>query len=396
MKIMMDEKETRRMAVIEQTLEGKFKNQQAADLLHLSIRQVKRLKMKVRNGGATAILHGNRGRKPHNAIPESMEIKIMEFAEGELKGYNFTHMKEVIEEISGITITYSSFRRILKRHGIKSPKGGRRRKKHRSREAKAHLGELVQLDASRYDWFGDGSYAHLHGAIDDATNQVVGLYFTKEETMEGYSELVFQINRTHGLPHAFYADGRTIFFYDSKTKKKRTIEEQMAGMKERQPQFARACNEVGITLKQAHSPQAKGLIECLWSSLQDRLPKDFIRLGIHTMEEANTCLPDFMTKWNCQHSHAPKEQESFLSPKLPEKTLPISFARHEQRIFTNGYTFSFGGKKYIVPDKTFPASPGDVLTVVSGKSIVRFRLSTKINSMMLKSSLEFFLRKESP
>ena len=109
------------------------------------------------------------------------------------------------------------------------------------------------------------------------------------------------------------------------------------------------------------------MIERLWSSLQDRLPKDFIRLGIHTLEEANNCLPDFMTKWNCQHSHAPKEQESFFSPKLPEKTLHISFARHEQRIFTHGYTFSFGGKKYIVPDKTFPAFPGDVLTVVSGK-----------------------------
>lgn len=113
------------------------------------MRQVKRLKAKVRNGGATAILHGNRGRKPHNAIPESREKKIIEFAEGELKCYNFTHVKEVIEEESRITISYSSFRRILKRHGIKSPKEGeRRRKKHRSREAKAHLGGLVQLDAS--------------------------------------------------------------------------------------------------------------------------------------------------------------------------------------------------------------------------------------------------------
>jgi transposase len=97
-------------------------------LLHLSVRQVKRLKAKVRNGGATAILHGDRGRKPHNAIPESREKKIIDFAEGKLKGYNFTHMKEVIEEESGITISYSSFRRILKRHGIKSPKGVRRRK----------------------------------------------------------------------------------------------------------------------------------------------------------------------------------------------------------------------------------------------------------------------------
>jgi len=345
MKIMMNKDEARRITVIEQTLEGKFTNQQAADLLQLSVRQIKRLKAKARKAGISAIFHGNRNRKPHNAVSEQIEKRIIDLAEGELEGYNFLHMQEVLAEEHDLDISYSSLSRLLKKHGIKSPKGKRRRKKHRPREAKAYKGELVQLDASKYDWFSDGSYAHLHAAIDDATNQVLGLYFTKEETFEAYAELVLQINREHGLPHAFYADGRSIFFYDSRVKKKLSLEEELAGIKEKKPQFARACQALGIKLIQAHTPQAKGLVERLWGSLQDRLPKDFFRLGIHNMEDANKYLSGYILEWNRIHSHTPQKKGSFFSPKLSEKILHTHFAKHQYRILSSGYTFSFEGQK---------------------------------------------------
>lgn len=364
---MMDNQEARRIAVIEQTREGKFNNREAAHLLGRSIRQVQRLKRKAEAGGATAVLHGNRGKRPHNALSEETRTTVISLARDNLKDYNYMHMQEVLEDEYGVNISYSALSRLLKREDLKTPVPKKRRKKHKSRKAKEYFGELVQLDASKYDWFGDGSYAHLHAAIDDATDKVLALYFTKEETAEAYCELVFQINQAYGLPKAFYADGRTAFFYDSKKKHKLTLEEQLAGIQESMPQFARACKGTGIKLTRAYSPQAKGLVERLWGSLQGRLPKDFIRLGIHNMEQANQFLPKFLVSWNRRHANPPARTESFFAPKYPAKVLKLHFATQETRILSKGYTFSFQGKKYAFTDPSCPAQPGDVLTVAHSK-----------------------------
>lgn len=365
---MMDSKEARRVAVIEQTLAGKFHNQQAAQLLECSVRQVQRLKKKAREEGPTAVLHGNRGRQPHNALPAAKQTEILHLATSQLKDCNYLHMQEVLDTEMGIKISYSSLSRLLRSHHIETSLPKRRRKCHRSRKAMEHFGELVQLDASRFDWFSDGTYAHLHAAIDDATNRVLALYFTKEESLEGYRELIFQINRAYGLPHALYADGRTIFFYDSKTKHQLSLEEQLAGIEENMPQFARACKSTGITLKHAYSAQAKGLVERLWGSLQNRLPKDFLRLNIHTMEQANAYFSRFIPSWNRRHSHDPAADEPFFAPKWPSKLLKLHFATQEKRILSKGFTFAFKGKKYTIPDPSCPAHPGDILTVACSES----------------------------
>jgi len=185
----------------------------------------------------------------------------------------------------------------------------------------------VQLDASKYDWFSDGSYVHFHAAIDDASNQVLGLYFTKEETFEAYAELVLQTTREHGLPQAFYADGRSIFFYDSKVKKKLSLEEELAGIKEKKPQFARACQELDIKLIQAHSPQAKGLVERLWGSLQDRLPKGFVRLRIHTMEDANKYLSGYILNMEPYPFPRAKKARKLFQSKVVRKDTPHTFRK---------------------------------------------------------------------
>lgn len=364
---MMDNQEARRISVIEQTIEGKFNNSEAAQLLGRSIRQIQRLKRKAEAGGATAVLHGNRGKRPHNALPDETRTAVLNLAKDTLKDYNYMHMQEVLEDEYEISISYSALSRLLKREDIKTPVPKKRRKKHKSRKAKEYFGELVQLDASKHDWFGDGSYAHLHAAIDDATDKVLALYFTKEETTEAYCELVFQTNKTYGLPKEFYADGRTVFFYDSKKKHQLTLEEQLAGIEESMPQFARACKATGIILTRAGSPQAKGLVERLWGSLQGRLPKDFARLGIQNMEQANEYLSKFITSWNRRHSHPPSKPESFFALKYPAKALKLLFATHETRILSNGYTFSFLGKKYTFLNPSCPAEPGQVLTVAYSK-----------------------------
>jgi transposase len=368
MKIMMDNKEARRVAIIEPTLEGKFKNYQAAQLLELSVRQVKRLKKIAKVKGSAAVLHANRGKQPHNALPAAKQAEILQLATSKLKNCNYLHMQEVLETEMGIEISYSSLYRLMRSHHIETSMPKRRRRCHRSRKAMNHFGELVQLDASKFDWFSDGSYAYLHAAIDDATNKVLALYFTKEESLEGYRELIFQINKAYGLPHTLYADGRTIFFYDSKLKHKLSLEEQLAGIEENRPQFARACKSTGITLMHAYSPQAKGLVERLWGSFQNRLPKDFLRLDIRTMDQANAYFSRFIPSWNRRHSHDPAAEESFFAPKWPSGLLELHFATQEKRILSKGFTFAFQGKKYTIPDPSCPAHPGDILTVAFSES----------------------------
>lgn len=366
--MMMDNQEARRIAVIEQSLAGKFNNEQAAQLLERSVRQIQRLKQKAKKDGPSAVLHGNRGKQPHNALRGEKRAEILRLATTTLKDCNYLHMQEVLETEMGIDISYSSLSRLLRSQHIATSLPKHRRKEHRSRKAMEHFGELVQLDASRFDWFSDGAYSYLHAAIDDATNEVLGLYFTKEESLEAYSELIFQANQAYGLPLALYTDGRTIFFYDSKTKHKLSLEEQLAGVEENMPQFARACKSTGITLKRAHSAQAKGLVERLWASFQNRLPKDFLRMDIHTMDQANAFFPRFIASWNRKHAHDPANPVLFFAPKWPSNLLELHFATQEKRKLSNGFTFAFQGKKYSIPDPFCPARPGDILTVAFSKS----------------------------
>jgi hypothetical protein len=143
------------------------------------------------------------------------------------------------------------------------------------------------MDASKFDWLNNGSYLHLHGAVDDATGRVLALHFAKEETFEGYCELMFQMNQDGHLPREFYTDGRTVFVYDTKKKSALNIGEELEGKIQKQPQFARALQQLNILLIIATSPQAKGGIERLWGTLQDRLAKDMQRKGICSVEEAN-------------------------------------------------------------------------------------------------------------
>ena len=120
---------------------------------------------------------------------------------------------------------------------------------------------MIQMDASSFDWLNNGSYLHLHGAVDDATGRILALHFEKEETLEGYCELIFQMNQDGHLPREIYTDGRTVYVYDSKKKKKLTLEEELAGKVEKQPNFARTLRELNILLIIAKSAQANEFLK---------------------------------------------------------------------------------------------------------------------------------------
>jgi transposase len=373
MKLLMSKQEARKVTIIEELLTGRFNNSQAAELLGLSVRQVQRMKAGASAIGVMDILHKNRGRKPVNALDPEVARTICRIYQEELPGYNFCHAADVLAEDKDIFVSVSTVSRYLKADGIRSPKAKRRPKRHRSRDAREREGEMIQMDASSFDWLGDSSYLHLHGAVDDATGRILALHFEKEETFEGYSELMVQMNQDGHLPREIYTDGRTVFAYDSKRKRRLTMAEELAGKVESQPQFARALRELKILLIIAKSAQAKGGIERLWETLQDRLTKDLKRKGIVSLEQANEFLKLYIPYYNRKFAVQAANLEKAYMPKQDMFALQLIFAKHETRQLDPGLTFSFQGQKYRLPACVngikIPASPHDTVTVASSKRI---------------------------
>jgi transposase len=373
MKYEMSKQEARKVTIIEELLAGRFANAQAAKLLDLSVRQVQRLKAEATAHGVMSVLHHSRGVKPVNALDPEVAQKLIAVYEAEMAGYNFCHATDVLAEEKGIFVSVSTTTRYLKARGIRSPQAKRRPKKHRARNARSCEGELVQMDASPFDWLGNGTRLHLHGALDDATKRVLALHFDWEETFEGYCELMFQMNQDGHLPKEIYTDGRTIFVYNSQKKNQLTLAEELAGQEEKLPQFARALRELNILLIVARSPQAKGGIERLWETLQDRLPKDMKRLGISTIEQANAFLGRYIAYYNRKFAAQAACPEKAYLPKQSLSAMQLLFARHETRKLDSGLSFSFNSQKYVLPDiihdKKIPASPHDTLTVATSSRI---------------------------
>lgn len=369
----MSKQEARKITIIEELLKGLFNNNQAAQLLSLSIRQTQRLKKEAAKNGVYSILHKRRGQKPSNTLDPLISEEIVRIYKTELTGYNFCHATDVLAEEKQIFVSVSTLSRYLKASGIRSPKAKRRPKKHRCRDARPREGELVEMDASKFDWLSNGFYLHLHGAIDDATGKVLALHFDKEETFDAYCELVFQMNHNGHLPRELYTDRRTIFVYDSKKKNQLSLEEELAGVHEKQPQFARAMRELGILLVLANSPQAKGAIERLWGTLQDRLSKDLVRHGITTMEQANAFLPLFIRYYNRKFTVQPASPEKAYLPMCELAYLKTILSTHDTRKLDSGLSFTFRGNKYSLPyskaEKKISASPHDIITVATSRHI---------------------------
>ena len=369
----MSKQDARKITIIEELQKGRFSNQEAAQLLGLSVRQTQRLKAEAAKNGVTSILHKRRGLKPANCLDPALSAKIVDIYRNELAGYNFCHATDVLAEEKGIFTSVSSVSRYLKADGIKSPKAKRRPKKHRSRDARPSEGELAQMDASKFDWLSNGSYLHLHGAVDDATGRILGLHFEQEETFAGYCELIFQMNQHGQLPRELYTDARTVFVYSSKKKQELTLDEELAGIPQKQTQFARAMQDLGILLIIARSPQAKGAIERLWGTLQDRLPKDMKRLGITTVEAANAFLKHYIPYFNRKFAVQAIHSEKAYLPGCEEKQLQTILAKHEFRRLDCGLTFSFDSRRYTLPAAVdgikIPAYPRDTITVATSSRI---------------------------
>jgi len=283
--------EVKREVVIRRVVAGKLSVTEAAPLLGLSERQVWRLKGRYVEEGTSALAHGNRGRVPANKIAGALREKIIRLARSRYAGVNDSHLAELLGEREHLEISRRSLQRVLRGAGLASPRRHRppRYRSRRAREASA--GALVLVDGSRHRWFGDDQpYSTCVAAIDDATSQVVGACFREQEDAAGYFTVLGQMLQTTGAPLALYSDRHGVFWRSARERESR--QEELAG--ERLPtQFGRALGECGIQPIFANSPQAKGRIERLWGTWQDRLYQELRLGGVGDIDAANHFLAQY-------------------------------------------------------------------------------------------------------
>ncbi|HLS53080.1 MAG TPA: ISNCY family transposase [Tissierellaceae bacterium] len=365
----MTQKEINRLRVINQTIDKVETISGAAEALDLSERQVSRLKKGVMEEGPSFIIHGNRGRKPKHATANETKDLIIKLKKTKYKEANFLHFQELLEEHENIKVSYPTVYRILTEAGIKSPKKHRKRKTYHRRKRKPQRGMLVQIDASPHTWIIGEKAFDLHGAIDDATGEILALHFTPNECMEGYFEIVRQIVSNHGIPTSFYCDRHTIFI--SPNDGKLSIEDQLKGKQVNLTQFGRAMDELGINIIKAYSPQAKGRIERLWGTLQSRLPVEFKIHGITTIEDANAFLVKFIEKYNKKFSVEPEDFKSAFRDLDSNINLDHILCIKDERTIIEGSAFSYGGQYYqlIQNGKKVASMPKAKLTVLTSSRI---------------------------
>ena len=372
-------KEARRVYVLEQLCEGKVSAAQAAEILGLSLRHVKRLKKGFLLQGPSFLVHKNRGRKPSHAIPHQIRQKVIDRVLGPYRGASCQHVAELLaqEKDDPISLSAKTIRRILKEAGIPLRHTHKAARRRRSRTRMPQEGMMVQIDASPFAWLEDrGPILHLHGAIDDATGKVLGLYFCDQERALGYFHVLLQMAQNHGLPLSLYSDRHTIFF--SPKRDRLSIQEQLEGKQVPLTQVGQALAALGITHIAARSPQAKGRIERLWATLQARLVIELRAAGISTLDEANRFLHGFIQRFNERFAVPAREPESAFRPAPQLRQLLAILAMKHERKPSAGSTISFQGATYQLVDShgtvvpLGPRQPVQVLTCLDGVTRARY------------------------
>ena len=295
-KVTLNLKEQKRLLVLNRINERKLTGEQAAELLGWSVRHVWRMLARYRSEGAEALAHGNRGKKSQRRIPPGQRSRIVSLARGEYAGVNQQHLAELLADREQMAVSRSTLRRILSEAGIASPRRQRRRRRHRlRRERYPQEGMLVQIDGSRHDWLqGRGPRLTLLVGVDDATGKVVGAVFRPQEDSQGYFLLLRQIVEGYGRPMALYRDRHSIF---QENTKKLSVEEQLQG-RPAPTQFGRLLDELEIRSIQAWSPQAKGRVERLFGTLQDRLITELRLHNVSSAQAAQQFLDPFLLAFN--------------------------------------------------------------------------------------------------
>ena len=372
-KLRMNEQE--KYNVIKELVDHNGNKNRASKKLGLSRRQIDRLIINYREKGKAGFVHGNRTHKPTNALDKSISQDIILLYENKYQDWNFYHFKEFLKKDENIDVSYNFIYKTLTKEGILSPKARKKTKReytkkkllqekkinlamtdeqietivshevaledsHPRCEKPKYFGEIIEQDGSIHLWFGETKTC-LHLAIDKATSTIVGAWFDKQETLNGYYHVFHQILTNYGIPYKFLTDNRTVFNYMSLNPDKRTSEKDVL------TQYGYACKQLGIELETTSVSQAKGLVERTNGTFQGRLVNELKLHGITTIEEANKYLIDvFVPYFNQRFALDYKKFKSVFETSPSDEKINYTLAILTPRKIDNGNSIKYYGKYY--------------------------------------------------
>lgn len=372
--ITMSQRELRRLHFVKNAIGKVITQAEAAEAIEISERQVRRIVRRVREAGEGGIVHGSRGRRSNRATPDKLKAKILDLFKKQYPDFGPTLASEKLFERDKIAINDETLRLWLLEAKIPYPQ--RKKRPHREwRERKPRLGEMVQTDGSHHDWFeGRGPKCVLMGYIDDATGRPWGRFEPYEGTLPAMRSLRSYIKR-YGIPASLYLDKHMTY----RSPKQQTLEDELAG-KRAMSQFQRAAEDLGIHVIHANSPQAKGRVERIFRTFQDRLIKEMRLANICGIEEGNRFLARYLPVYYKRFGVVPSEAGDMHRPVSEELDLNRVLCIKTAHVLRNDFTVAHEGKLYQVLDNiqakkvVVEERMDETMVIRYGEQSLRFKL----------------------
>ncbi len=345
----------------------KYTLKQASESTGYTIVHLCRLRKQYEVYGAKIFEHGNKGRVSNRKIDTKLRQRIACIYSAQYSDVNFSYFQKCLKEFEGISIGLSTLRNIMKEYGLVSPEARKIKKKkivHRPRLRRDCEGDLLQVDGTPFAWFykfGDDKRYCLSGGIDDATGKITGLYFTENECLYGYLEVLRQTCNSYGVPREVYSDRAAIFCFTPRGPKLAQWE-KLEVMHEKRTQWQRICEELHIHQILAWSPEAKGRVERMWRTIQGQLPIWLYKNNVKTVEEANKIIAKYIKSFNDSYAVKAADDDNFYID-APANLNDILCAQFPRRADGRG-CITFQGTTFYAP-KAPDFSRRDVLLCIN-------------------------------
>ena len=328
----MSSKELNRLEVMQRLSEKRMSQREAGTFLNLSTRQIKRLLHAYRKRGAAGLVSKHRGRKGNNRLSESVKKQALNLLKTNYRGFGPTLAHEKLVEKEKLKLSDESVRKLMIEENLWKPRKAKKVVTHQLRERRACFGELIQIDGSPHDWFeGRAEPCVLLVFIDDATGKLVQLLFVESESFFSYAQAAEGYFRQYGKPVAFYSDKHGIF----------RVNLPSTGVGDALTQFGRAMQQLKIQLICANTPQAKGRVERVIQTLQDRLPKEMRLRGISNMADGNAYLSEFIDDFNTRFGEEPRSDVDLHRLLTAKEDLARILTWQETRSLSKNLTLQF-------------------------------------------------------
>jgi transposase len=340
--LQMSAKELTRLEVMQRLTQKRMSQREAGSILHMSTRQIKRLLKRYRQYGAAGLVSKHRGRKANNRLSEEVKRKALNLLKTKYQGFGPTLAHEKLVEKEKLKLSDESVRKLMIAEGLWKARKAKKITVHQLRERRACFGELVQIDGSPHDWFeGRAERCTLLVFIDDATGMLLQLCFVESECFFSYAQAAEGYFRQYGKPIAFYSDKHGIF----------RVNVPSIGSGAALTQFGRAMQELDIQIICANTPQAKGRVERVIQTLQDRLPKEMRLRKIGSWEAGNAYLPEFLEDFNQRFADEPRSDVNAHRPLTPKDDLARILTWQETRSLSKNLTLQFYKTVYQIQSK---------------------------------------------